>query len=601
MLGLNNKEKQRCLILEEQIVELILVAMEKSENEGEDEGQSSTLSLWQLIASHLIHFILFNHISFPHVVQNLTEKLSSKSLRRGREHLMWVWLQIISGSIQKYSLSDFLPLLKLYDLLYPEKDPLPVPDITKPSCIHAMAPASIWLHLMKKAETDPQKLQRPIPQALKAHVEYLQSNLMANGLAGSLGKDYKVALLCNAYSVNSECFARPMSVLVDALQGRSHVNGPVVPLSITMLDSLTVHTKMSLIHNIVNSITKCIPNKPVPQASNQSQPCLPPALIETYSRLFIYTEIESLGMKTLTNTLLGTVRRQQAWGVLHTLLEMFIYRLHHIPATYRVQVLGHLHQLNSAPQTNSGQLVVCMENAALKLILGFSSAEVLMITQYSRVHNEPKALSSCDSEELNKVLVLTLARAIHVTGSESFSAVAWIKELLSNILSNTPLTWSSCTLAFFPPTIAEYFSGPNSANSVQSSTKDKSSLKRWVEEEYRKWITMSNEADMCSHFGGGTHGLFLCLCWKMFLESNEISSTAYKILERIGARGLSPHLRVLCDYLVYEFANLIGGQNATKYVEKLNEFIWKCNVVTLERFLLCLVSCVRESRVCILP
>ncbi len=35
---------------------------------------------------------------------------------------MWVLLQFISGSIQKNALGDFLPVMKLFDLLYPEKE-----------------------------------------------------------------------------------------------------------------------------------------------------------------------------------------------------------------------------------------------------------------------------------------------------------------------------------------------------------------------------------------------------------------------------------------------------------------------------------------------
>lgn len=41
---------------------------------------------------------------------------------KGRDHLMWVLLQFISGSIQKNALADFLPVMKLFDLLYPEKE-----------------------------------------------------------------------------------------------------------------------------------------------------------------------------------------------------------------------------------------------------------------------------------------------------------------------------------------------------------------------------------------------------------------------------------------------------------------------------------------------
>jgi mediator of RNA polymerase II transcription subunit 23 len=116
--------------------------------------------------------------------------------------------------------------------------------------------------------------------------------------------------------------------------------------------------------------------------------------------------------------ILPNVWRSQAWNILHTLLEMFVYRLHHIPSHYRVNLLQHLHTLSNVSQTNQVQLHLCMESTSLKLILGLSSSEILAIPQFSRFQNEPKNLLSTESEELNKALVLTLARAIHVTGAE---------------------------------------------------------------------------------------------------------------------------------------------------------------------------------------
>ena len=49
--------------------------------------------------------------------------------------------------------------------------------------------------------------------------------------------------------------------------------------------------------------------------------------------------------------------------------------------------------------------------------MGLGSSEVQ--PQLSRVFNEPKTmvLLSSESEELNRALVLTLARAMHVTGT----------------------------------------------------------------------------------------------------------------------------------------------------------------------------------------
>ncbi len=263
-------------------------------------------------------------------------------------------------------------------------------------------------------------------------------------------------------------------------------------------------------------------------------------------------------------------------------LIYLLKRLHHVNAHYRVQLLGHLHSLSNMPQTNQVQLHLCMENTALKLILGLSSAEVLSIPQYSRFQNEPKGLLSTESEELNKALVLTLARAIHVTGSETLSA-SWIKEILSSIMQNTPISWSSFTLLCFPNVISEFY------QQFPVQKENKAQLKRSVEEEYRKWKTMSNENDMLKHFSlQETPPLFLCLLWKMLLENDRINPIAYKILDRIGARALSSHMRTFADFLVFEFANLVGGQHVNKFIDALNDLIWKCHVLTLDRLLLCL-------------
>lgn len=62
-----------------------------------------------------------------------------------------------------------------------------------------------------------------------------------------------------------------------------------------------------------------------------------------------------------------------------------------------------------------------------------------------------------------------------------------------------------------------------------------------------------------------------------------------RVLERIGARALSTHLRKLCDYLAYEFTNSAQNHNISKLVDAVNNLIWKHNVVTLDRVVLYLV------------
>ncbi|XP_055120213.1 mediator of RNA polymerase II transcription subunit 23 isoform X7 [Symphalangus syndactylus] len=522
--------------------------------------------------------------SFPHMVLSLHQKLAGRGLIKGRDHLMWVLLQFISGSIQKNALADFLPVMKLFDLLYPEKEYIPVPDINKPQSTHAFAMTCIWIHLNRKAQNDNSKLQIPIPHSLRLHHEFLQQSLRNKSLQMN---DYKIALLCNAYSTNSECFTLPMGALVETIYGNGIMriplpgtncmaSGSITPLPMNLLDSLTVHAKMSLIHSIATRVIKL--------AHAKSSVALAPALVETYSRLLVYMEIESLGIKGFISQLLPTVFKSHAWGILHTLLEMFSYRMHHIQPHYRVQLLSHLHTLAAVAQTNQNQLHLCVESTALRLITALGSSEVQ--PQFTRFLSDPKTVLSAESEELNRALILTLARATHVTdfftGSDSIQGT-WCKDILQTIMSFTPHNWASHTLSCFPGPLQAFFK----QNNVPQESRF--NLKKNVEEEYRKWKSMSNENDIITHFSmQGSPPLFLCLLWKMLLETDHINQIGYRVLERIGARALVAHVRTFADFLVYEFSTSAGGQQLNKCIEILNDMVWKYNIVTLDRLILCL-------------
>ena len=74
---------------------------------------------------------------------------------------------------------------------------------------------------------------------------------------------------------------------------------PTEPLTMDFLDSLSVHAKMSLIHSVVTYVVK--------QVATGASLAVSPALVETYCRILVYTEIESLGLKSLMNQLLPQV------------------------------------------------------------------------------------------------------------------------------------------------------------------------------------------------------------------------------------------------------------------------------------------------------
>lgn len=52
---------------------------------------------------------------------------------------------------------------------------------------------------------------------------FLQHLVMPN-TSLCMGLDYRIALLCNAYSTNQEYFSRPMAALVDTILGNPKVN-----------------------------------------------------------------------------------------------------------------------------------------------------------------------------------------------------------------------------------------------------------------------------------------------------------------------------------------------------------------------------------------
>ena len=87
----------------------------------------------------------------------------------------------------------------------------------------------------------------------------------------SISSPPRICLLFNAYSTNSDVFSTPMNHLIKTIYDTTKPNvpmpgadvsqasqclasSPTQPLSMALLDSLTVHVKMSLIHGIVTKV-----------------------------------------------------------------------------------------------------------------------------------------------------------------------------------------------------------------------------------------------------------------------------------------------------------------------------------------------------------
>lgn len=54
-------------------------------------------------------------------------------------------------------------------------------------------------------------------------------------------------------------------------------------------------------------------------------------------------------------------------------------------------------------------------------------------------------------------------------------------------------------------------------------------------------------------------------------------------------------MRKLCDFLVYEVSTSNASVTVNKFVDAINEMIWKFNIVTIDRLVLCLALRTQEG------
>lgn len=605
-LNLKSNQQARCSELVEQMAATLISAMERSEanienykNFGAD--QSEHLFYWLHLSNNINFYIFFNQgsVSFNYLIECLCTKLKSKNLKRGREHLMWAMLQFITHT-NKPPLSEFKNVLNLLDVLYTSRTAIPVPPEDFPLSPHIFAAASIWLQLIKRAEIDQVKFCRPLPPSLQLHYDYLTKQKVPEDPAKVTRVGPKDVVYLNAYVlIKSPAY---VTNFIDCLSKIDPVTNPnpnqATPLPVALLDSLTTHSKMTILHNIVARILTLAQNKTGAQGNLR----LTPALIETYGRLLIYTDAEPVGLKGYVTQVMGGTSavwlRHQAWHIYHVLLEMYNYRVHHVPTHLKFQMLIQLHNLSPMVYGANQlpiQLSMTMEAAELKLLLGLSNYEALNMPMATVRHpNDTKSAKNMingDSEELNKVLVLILARSTHITASEHVTG-NFLEDILNDINKVTPLSWSQVTLNFFPSVIKDFF-----IRNAPTRETDRAQLRPAVEEEYRRWKAMANDQNALeTHFSQpNAPPLFICVLWKMLLDSNDtdyLNPVVYRILDSIRIRTLSTHLRTFVDYLVYEFANSVAGELVNKYAEALCSLIWKFQIISLDRLLLCM--CLRN-------
>lgn len=75
MMNFNKQIVKPCQAIEDQLVELIIDALDRTEVDGD-----GTEGLWQHITSQLIYFVLFNIATFHNVVTTLVSRVQVRLL-----------------------------------------------------------------------------------------------------------------------------------------------------------------------------------------------------------------------------------------------------------------------------------------------------------------------------------------------------------------------------------------------------------------------------------------------------------------------------------------------------------------------------------------
>lgn len=389
-------------------------------------------------------------------------------------------------------IEEFLPVIDLFNELYGEETDLPIPADNGPSFITATAALCIFMHLQKSAARR-ENLTLSVPLCLEGQRKALQK-CASPQVASELGiDDYRLALLINVF-FPAQDYNLPLTRMIDCLNGEGTIDLPglrcqagsrVQPLPVAMLDSMTISGKMSITANIGSMFS-----------STQNPAIHPsPALVQTYTRLSVYTEIEAFSVKTLISQKLPEMIERQRWVQLHMVVEILRYRLHHVMVCHQIQALTHLLRfnmpVNNMPVNNMPmiQLVNSIRDVCLHLTNRICTTPTMM-----RICTEdPKQIVS-DSEELNKSLILAVSLAIKTTNSDNVLTPNSCENLLTEILNRTPLSFPQQTLAKFPSSIRSFLTQHQQPQIIEN-------LHGRVDEEYRNFQNlMHNEAECIARF-----------------------------------------------------------------------------------------------------
>ncbi|CAF0830899.1 unnamed protein product [Rotaria sordida] len=601
LVGIARNVKQRITAIEESLADLLIWNMFETNKIQDFEGQ---LHLWTVTAHIVLVYVQNVCITLSGILNTINLKVASfpgPVYGIGRDWLMWLIGQMLCHVLNKNHVKsawpDYLVLLDLIRILYPDNQALPEPDYRDFQSVVSIAAASNWYFLTTRvipaiaASAQQNSLpQHQTPNALYVHVEALKSfedrklssiddyrfyicwNLVGND--PKLNSPYMDTLF-KVYVLNS-------SQSIPASHMSHNVYGPSEGIPYRSLDAISAHVKCLIARQYYSDII----SKNLFNPAQWSM--VSPGGVESFARLLAYPEVEQDRLKELLN-LTDTIISKNWFVGAHLLAELLTFRLHRIPTSIRAQLLQQFSGILASPShAGHPQLHCAIQNLLLNLILQFNCTDL-----YNQVPKliDSKMLQSVftkESEEINKVFILCIARSFIVTGSESMP-VPWCTDFLTHIMQITPHGWSASTLETMPTFMAEWYR----AHPINDIYRD---IRARVDDDYKKLTnsaSLANEQEIVKHFSQPTNTTCLCVFLKLTIEDRPLRSyinTFYEIFKNLLTRSMNGHYRTLAEYILREIT-LQQNHSQTfmqKYADAVVLMATRYNIIQLDRLLLIL-------------
>ncbi|KAI6655041.1 Mediator of RNA polymerase II transcription subunit 23-like [Oopsacas minuta] len=542
-----------------------------------------------LCMSYLLKFISHRHFPMNTFYYLLYKLLVKEELRDGRDALMYFFVQSMSLIFRPTEdpLQPVDMMLAIFDHLYPDSDPLPIPDISDPLYVYKFSPSFFWMHLYLKmldfsekkktlgSSGAPYKFSRPMPRVLKLQIDHLHTLSTQHNPATLSCQELIVMSNALPPHIQTQSLLDPglklaQDQLRECLNGLANQRPPSIPL----LSCLNLNCKVD---TIVKDMVSLVHD---PQHSDRRPLEVNGRglIIHTFFSLFHNADLDLAGYRVMTKSPVDVIKKH-VYNINTCWLEMVNNRLPiHVTNALKHQLLVMITQyLKSCPTEIQNYLYLLLENTALKLIIGLDGQYFI----HYMGSKQPSHPIDSEFEELNKVFILKLAQTIHTRGIDPG---LWDDYLECDVKS-CPHFWPSHTLRCFPSQLQDFYERTQIQKPI--GTEEMQLLQMHVSEDSHRLFSSMNVTDVniVSYYSlSESHPTLLCLTWDVIMEKSKLSHSFIKAFITLGQRGLMRHMRGFIDYIVLKLCQ--EKDKINRYIEVLDYLIWTYNLFPLEKIIL---------------